>query len=102
MDAQEVVDTLQSMDAQSGPGLLSIIIAIGGTLAMLSGIWLIFARLKDKDQGLGPNALKGVGIVLFVPSILLMAVHGRFASEALAALLGTVAGYVLSHPNDGE
>ena len=49
------------------------------------------------EKGFGPSSLKALGIVLFIPTLLIMAVHGQFHSETLAALLGTVAGYVLSH-----
>ncbi len=79
-------------------GTLSFIVALGAVLAMLGGLWLVFARLKQKDQGFGPNALKAVGLVLFIPTLLMVAVTVEdFQTETLAALLGTVAGYVLSH-----
>jgi len=73
--------------------------AVGGAvLAMLGGIWLVFDRLKSKEQGFGPNSLKALGLVLFLPSLLIAGiVVPDFRSETLAALLGTVAGYVLSH-----
>lgn len=75
---------------------------VGAVLAMLGGLWLVFARLKAKNQGFGPNSLRAIGIVLFVPGILVLAITTDFKTETLAALLGTVAGYVLSNskPDD--
>ena len=72
------------------------IAVLGAVAAMLGGLWLVFARLKAKSQGFGPNSLRAIGIVLFVPGILILAVVADFKTETLAALLGTVAGYVLS------
>ena len=77
---------------------IKFIAIIGAIAAMLAGIGLVFARLKAKDQGFGPNSLKALGLVLFVPTLLIVGVAlPGFQTETLAALLGTVAGYVLSH-----
>lgn len=74
-----------------------LIAVIGGVVAMLGGLWLTFERLKAKEQGFGPNSLKAVGIVIFIPALLIIGVViPDFQTETLAALLGTVAGYVLS------
>ena len=79
-------------------GTLSLIVALSAALAMLGGLWLVFGRLKQKGQGFGPSSLKALGLVLFVPALLMVAVTVEgFQTETLAALLGTVAGYVLSH-----
>lgn len=78
--------------------VLRLTVALGAALAMLVGMWLVFARLKHKQQGFGPNSLKALGLVLFVPTLLMVSVAvPNFKTETLAALLGTVAGYVLSH-----
>jgi hypothetical protein len=70
---------------------------------MLGGIWLVFARLKQKDQDFGPNSLKALGLVLFIPALLMISVTvASFQTETLAALLGTVAGYVLSHSKSDD
>lgn len=61
---------------------------------------LVFRRLKDLNQGFGSNSLKSLGIVLFLPSLVLLALLTDFAKETLAALLGTLAGYVLSSAED--
>ncbi|MDD0841174.1 hypothetical protein [Pseudomonas sp. Gutcm_11s] len=66
-------------------------------LVMLYGLNIVYKRVKAKGQGFGPNSLKAVGIVLFIPTILILAILTNFQTETLAALLGTIAGYVLSN-----
>lgn len=56
-----------------------------------------FSRLSDMKQGFGPNSLRAIGIVIFIPVLLMLALLAEFQSETLAALLGAVAGYVLSN-----
>ena len=70
---------------------------LGATLVMLYGLNIVYKRIKAKNQGFGPNSLKAVGVVLFIPTILILAILAQFRTETLAALLGTVAGYVLSN-----
>jgi hypothetical protein len=71
---------------------------LGAIATMLGGLWLVAARLKAKQQGFGPNSLKALGLVLFIPTLIIISiVMPSFQTETLAALLGTVAGYVLSH-----
>lgn len=69
---------------------------------MLYGLYKIFERLSAKDQGFGPNTLKVIGVVMFLPVLLILAVLTDFKTETLAALLGTVAGYVLSNSKPDE
>ena len=77
---------------------LGLVAVIGSILIMLGGGYMVFARLKAKDQGFGPSSLKALGIILFLPTLVILGVTVTdFQSETLAALLGTVAGYVLSH-----
>jgi hypothetical protein len=73
-----------------------LIAVLGTVVAMLFGLYHVFSRLKAKDQGFGPNSLKAIGLVLFVPSLVILAITTSFKTETLAALLGTIAGYVLS------
>lgn len=69
---------------------------IGAFLTMLYGLNRVYCRLKAKQQGFGPNSLRAIGIVMFLPTLLILALLTNFQSETLAALLGAVAGYVLS------
>ena len=75
---------------------LKLLAVSGSVLAMLVGLVLTFRHLKLHDQGLGANSIRAVGVVLFVPTLLILAVVANFEAGSLAALLGTVAGYVLS------
>src|SRR5258706_14356250 len=69
-------------------GAVSLAVVLGAIIAMLGGLWFVFARLKDKQQGVGPSALKALGLVLFMPTLLMIAVAVRnFSTETLAALL---------------
>jgi uncharacterized membrane protein len=81
---------------------LSLIAVIGAVAAMLYGLNIIYKRIKAKDQGFGPATLKAVGVVFFIPTIIILAVTTNFQSETLAALLGTVAGYVLSNNKNDQ
>ena len=70
---------------------------LGMVLVMVLGMSQVFRRLRALNQGFGPNSLKSLGIILFLPSLVLLALLTDFKTESLAALLGTVAGYVLSN-----
>lgn len=75
---------------------LDYLAVIGAILVMIIGMFLVNNRLKGKNQGYGPNALKALGVVLFLPLIVVLAILSDFKPETLSVLLGTVAGYVLS------
>lgn len=82
---------------------IRIIVVVGALLAMLLGVWHVFARLKAQQKGFGPNSLRSLGMVLFIPTLLIFPVLiPEFGKETLAALLGTVAGYVLSKTTDKD
>ena len=76
---------------------LRVATVVGAVVVMIYGLKNIFERLNAKQQGFGPNTLKAIGVVLFLPTLLILAVLTEFKTETLAALLGTVAGYVLSN-----
>ena len=75
---------------------------VGAIVVMIYGINKIFKRLTDMQQGFGPNTVKVIGLVLFLPILLILAVLTDFKTETLAALLGTVAGYVLSNSKQDD
>ncbi len=81
---------------------LKVVAALGAVVVMNYGLYRVFERLKEKQQGFGPNSLKAIGVVLFVPTLLILAIVTDFKTETLAALLGTVAGYVLSNSKNNE
>ncbi|QIR75049.1 hypothetical protein FA592_01980 [Sulfurospirillum diekertiae] len=81
---------------------LKIAIVVGSLIVMIYGLNLIFKRLEAKQQGFGPNTLKAIGVILFLPTLLILAISTELKSETLAALLGTVAGYILSSSKPDE
>jgi hypothetical protein len=81
---------------------LKLIAVLGAVLSMLYGLNRIYARLKAKNQGFGPNSIRAIGIVLFLPILFMLALLTDFKTETLAALLGTIAGYVLSSSKPEE
>ncbi len=78
------------------------IAVIGAFLSMFYGLNITYKRIKAKNQGFGPNSLKAIGISFFIPTLLILAILTDFQTETLAALLGTVAGYVLSSGGDDK
>lgn len=83
--------------------LVKLLAIAAAGITMLMGLWLVFSRLKSLNQGFGPNSVKALGIVLFVPTLMIVGIAiPNFQSETLAALLGTVAGYVLSQSKSDE
>lgn len=69
---------------------------VGAFAAMIFGMWLIFRNLGSRNRVLGPHSVRAVGVVIFIPTLLVLALLTDFGGSTLAALLGTVAGYVLS------
>jgi len=82
--------------------IIRTITVVGCIFVILYGLRSVFERLKAKEQGFGPNSLKAIGVILFVPTLLILAVVTEFKTETLAALLGTVAGYVLSNSKNND
>lgn len=79
-----------------------VVIVIAG-IAMLAGMVLVFMNLRKQGSGFGPSSLKALGLVAFLPSLIIISVAlPDFKSEVLSALLGTVAGYVLSSNRQDE
>ncbi|WP_345875238.1 hypothetical protein [Shewanella algae] len=95
----ELVEKQQAL-IDALPTWLDMFAVFGILIAMLIGVYWVFNTLKLREQGFGPNSLKALGIVLFIPSLVLLALLTDFKTETLAALLGTVAGYVLSNTED--
>lgn len=80
--------------------VLKLVVVIGAFAMALYGLRIVHQRLTAKNQGFGSNSLRAFGAVLFLPTLLILAVTTQFQIETLAALLGTVAGYLLSRSGD--
>lgn len=65
-------------------------------MVMFYGLNIMYKSIKAKGQGFGASSLKTIGVVLLIPTILILAVLTRFQAGTLATLLDGVARYVLS------
>ena len=66
-----------------------LITTVASAIVMIVGPMLVYFRLKGKDQGFGPNGIRAIGILLFIPTVLILALQKKLQGETLAALLGT-------------
>lgn len=69
-------------------------------LMLLGGGFIVFRR----TTGFGPWTIQAIGLVLLVPTILILAVTNSLSKEILATLLGGVAGYIFGRGagSDGD
>jgi hypothetical protein len=71
------------------------IASLSAGLMVVFGFYFLYFRLKDRNEKeIGADELQLVGLVLIIPTILLVGLTGLIKGEALATLLGAVAGYV--------
>ena len=84
------------MDSETFLSIAKAFAVVGSVAIMFYGTNRIYARLKQQGQGFGANSTKALGMMLFIPTIIILSILTDFRTETLAALLGTVAGYVLS------
>jgi hypothetical protein len=73
------------------PNATAELVALAAAIIMLLGGGFIVYR---RSTGWGPATLSAFGLVLLVPTILILAVTNALSKEILAVLLGGVAGYI--------
>lgn len=61
-------------------------------LVMLAGGGYLVVR--NSKPGWGPYTVQAFGLVIFVPTVFLLAVYGLLSKEIIATLLGGIAGYI--------
>lgn len=73
-------------------------------VVMLFLFYKIFVHLKNNHQFIGFQSIKLIGLILIFPGICIIALigGGLIEGSTLAALLGTIAGYVLSTDDDSK
>ena len=73
-------------------------------VVMLFLFYKIFLHLRNKNQYIGFQSIKLIGLILMFPGICIIALvgGGLIGSSTLAALLGSIAGYVLSTEDDAK
>ncbi|WP_111308876.1 hypothetical protein [Confluentibacter sediminis] len=110
----EKIDDLEKKIAkqnndQSKAPLLNIndrtvkIISISFFIVMAILIILFFTNIYLQKQHFGYQSIKYIGLVIMFPGICIVAIIGQgqlISGSTLAALLGAIAGYVLSREND--
>lgn len=75
-----------------------VIICVLFFIVIIVLVILFFINVYKKEQYLGFQSIKYVGLVIMFPGICIIALAGGdlISNSTLAALLGTIAGYVLS------
>lgn len=73
-------------------------------VVMLFLFYRFFSHLKNTHQFIGAQSIKLIGLILIFPGVCILALVGRglLESSTLAALLGTIAGYVLGTEDDSK
>lgn len=89
MDDFENTTSIANQLLDEVPTLAALTIAIVGMI-------LVAANLKRKGEGFGQSASRAFAVAIFLPTIIILASETDFASEAVAAILGSLAGYIFS------
>jgi len=79
-------------------GMLEIVAAVLAVVMAVFGLAIMFRQIAK--AGLGPYNLQGLGLVLLVPTILMLALTGGVRGDVVATLLGGVAGYIFGRGDE--
>ncbi|MEL6885633.1 MAG: hypothetical protein AAFP87_14065 [Pseudomonadota bacterium] len=87
-------------DFEDGAGISAILLGEIPTLSALTialvGMILVATNLKRKGLGFSANGTRAFAVAIFLPTIIILASETEFSSEAVAAILGGLAGYIFS------
>jgi hypothetical protein len=78
--------------------IMPIAAAILALLMAGAGLVIMFRQIMAK--GLGAYSLQGLGLVMLVPTILMLALIDAVRPEVVATLLGGVAGYIFGRGDE--
>ena len=78
------------------PPITSQTLIIGCGVMFVLGLLFVFLTLRRQGKGFGNETNRALGIVLFLPVLFFAIGYKDFPGEAIAALLGTLAGYIFS------
>jgi hypothetical protein len=76
---------------QSATTWMRLLAVLAASATMLYGTKRVYDRLATLNQGFGPNSLRAIGIVLFLPVLLILAMVTDFTTVARATIY-------LTHP----
>lgn len=79
---------------------VSLVASVLALLIALFGLFMVLFRLNR--SGWGPYTLQALGLVLLIPTILVLAAFELLSDEIIATLLGGVAGYIFGRGNEVE
>jgi hypothetical protein len=98
--AKQATESIRPLPSISEPTVKTICILF--FVVMLVLIILFFIQAYLKNMYLGFQSIKFIGLVIMFPGICIIALMGGnlISGSTLAALLGTIAGYVLSKEDD--
>ncbi len=71
------------------------VIALAAVI-MIGGSWMVLRRSQEIDSA----ALQAIGVVLLIPSILILAITNALENHILATLLGGIFGYIFAKSSD--
>ena len=85
------------------PPILSQTLIYSCAIMFVLGLLFVFLTLKRQSKGFGNETNRALGTVLFLPVLFFAIGYKDFPGEAVAALLGTLAGFIFSSsaPKDG-
>lgn len=72
---------------------LDVVIASAIPITVFGILWI---RIRD-NKGFGVRMIQFAGVAMIFPSVLLLAMHHELQGEAVAAIFGSVVGYLLSN-----
>ena len=79
---------------------VSLVASALALIIALLGLLMIWFRLNQ--SGWGPNTLQALGLVLLVPTILILSAFELLSDEIIATLLGGIAGYIFGRGSAAE
>lgn len=77
-------------------GILVALSIVSLSILSVTGLWFLFKRLTAMNQGMGPLTLKTIGIIFIIPSLVILVLLKNEIRPEVAALFGTIAGYILA------
>jgi hypothetical protein len=79
---------------------VSFVASVLAILVAACGLVMVWWRLGT--SGWGPYSLQALGLILLLPTILILAAFDIVSDEIIATLLGGVAGYIFGRGADPE
>jgi len=77
-----------------------LLLAAAALALMMAGAGLAIMFRQVAAKGLGPYNLQGLGLVMLIPTVLMLALVDAVRPEVVATLLGGVAGYIFGRGDE--